>query len=263
MKSAKRAVPAEAHPLSTFMNEAVRPGRTKRTAARLALSAAMREGTLKPGDVLPPEKELAAILGVSLGTVQVALRQLQEVGIIVRRRGDGSKVASTEPLTSSIWHFRFISRRDGKRVRPIAELVDIDMVEQTGIWTDFLGPKPAYCRISRRYAVSGCAPFGAEMYLDPVLVPGLAETHPDEWRMVNIRTELEARYGIFVQGTSQTVQLAPANSISARRLGLQLGGHIYEIFAEAYGPERRPVYFQRLFVPADDYALSFFSGIGA
>ena len=245
------------------MSEAVRPGRTKRTAARLALSAAMREGTLKPGDVLPPEKVFAAILGVSLGTVQVALRQLQEVGIIVRRRGDGSKVASTEPLTSSIWHFRFISRRDGKRVRPIAELVDIDVVEQTGIWTDFLGPKPAYCRISRRYAVSGCAPFGAEMYLDPALVPGLAETHPDEWRMVNIRTELEARYGIFVQGTSQTVQLAPANTISARRLGLQLDGHIYEIFAEAYGPERRPVYFQRLFVPADDYALSFFSGTTA
>lgn len=242
------------------MNDALLPGRTKRTAARLALGAAMRDGTLKPGDLLPPEKELASILGVSLGTVQVALRQLQEVGIIVRRRGDGSRVASTEPLTSSIWHFRFISRRDGERVRVLAEAVSIDLSDAPGPWTDFLGPRPAYIRISRRYTVRGCASFAAEMYLDPALVPDLPAADPDEWKMVNIRAQLEARYGIFVKGTSQTVQLIDADSAAVRRLDLHLEGPVYEICAEAYGSERRPVYFQRLIVPAGDYALSFFSG---
>lgn len=246
--------------LRAYMKQASRPGRTKRTAARLALSAAMGNGVLKPGDLLPSEQELTGILGVSLGTVQVALRQLQEIGVIVRRRGDGSRVASTEPLTSAIWHFRFINRRDGSPIHPVAELVNFDVVKSRGVWSRFLGELPAYLRISRRYGAADCAPFGAEMFLDPHLVPGLADSDPDEWTMVNIRAQLEARYGVVIQGTTQTVQLASPGYADAARLGIESTGPIYEIHAETHGRMHKPIYFQRLFVPAEDYALNFSTG---
>lgn len=61
------------------------------------LTAALREavetGGLPPGTALPPEKELAAQLGVSRQTVNVALTKLSKRGLIYRRRGTGTFVA--------------------------------------------------------------------------------------------------------------------------------------------------------------------------
>ena len=83
---------------------------TKRTAVRLAIKNIIRADILKPGELLPSEKELTGILSVSLGTVQAALGQLKAMGTISRRRGDGSRVTDREPFDESVWHFRFLSK---------------------------------------------------------------------------------------------------------------------------------------------------------
>ncbi|HEX5512061.1 MAG TPA: FadR/GntR family transcriptional regulator [Actinomycetales bacterium] len=51
-------------------------------------------GTLKPGDRLPSEQELASQLGVSRPTVRESLRALTTMNIIETRHGEGSFVAS-------------------------------------------------------------------------------------------------------------------------------------------------------------------------
>ena len=62
-------------------------------AARLFenVSASIRRdisnGTLKPGDKLPSERELAETLGVGRPVVREALRSLEEAGILLFRRG--------------------------------------------------------------------------------------------------------------------------------------------------------------------------------
>ncbi|SHL36334.1 transcriptional regulator, GntR family [Pseudonocardia thermophila] len=47
-------------------------------------------GALGPGDRLPPERELAALLGASRQAVREALRVLQALGIVRSRQGTGS-----------------------------------------------------------------------------------------------------------------------------------------------------------------------------
>lgn len=47
----------------------------------------IRLGLLPPGSSLPPERELADMLGIGRTPVQLALRQLQAEGLIERRRG--------------------------------------------------------------------------------------------------------------------------------------------------------------------------------
>src|SRR3954469_19435710 len=49
-------------------------------------------GRHRPGDRLPPEHDLAAMLGVSRGTVRTALQRLEAGGEIVRRQGSGTFV---------------------------------------------------------------------------------------------------------------------------------------------------------------------------
>src|SRR5919201_1098957 len=51
-------------------------------------------GRHRPGDRLPPEHELGAMLGVSRGTLRTALERLESTGEIVRRQGSGTFVAS-------------------------------------------------------------------------------------------------------------------------------------------------------------------------
>ena len=58
----------------------------------LALRAWLATGAHRPGDRLPPELELAAMLGVSRGTLRTALDRLTDTGEITRRQGSGTYV---------------------------------------------------------------------------------------------------------------------------------------------------------------------------
>ena len=51
------------------------------------LLATIRLGVLAPGDCLPPEREIAARLGVSRDTVREAIKSLSDAGYLVSRRG--------------------------------------------------------------------------------------------------------------------------------------------------------------------------------
>lgn len=63
--------------------------------AERAVRAWLAPGRYRAGDRLPPEHELAAMLGVSRGTLRSALERLELSGEIVRRQGSGTFVART------------------------------------------------------------------------------------------------------------------------------------------------------------------------
>ena len=53
------------------------------------IRTAILEGKLKPGDILPPEKELVEQFGVSKQTLRESLRALEHLGLIDVRKGIG------------------------------------------------------------------------------------------------------------------------------------------------------------------------------
>jgi GntR family transcriptional regulator len=61
-------------------------------SAEQALRNWLAPGRYRQGDRLPPEHEVAAMLGVSRGTLRSALGRLEESGEIVRRQGSGTFV---------------------------------------------------------------------------------------------------------------------------------------------------------------------------
>ncbi len=67
-----------------------------------AIRKAIAEGEAKPGDRLPPARDLAAVLKVNSNTVLRALRDLREEGILEFRRGRGITVAGCAASRSAL-----------------------------------------------------------------------------------------------------------------------------------------------------------------
>ena len=67
----------------------------KKISARLL--SLIKEKQLRPGDKLPPERELAAMMQVSRPYLREALQALSLMNIIEIRQGDGTYVTSLEP----------------------------------------------------------------------------------------------------------------------------------------------------------------------
>jgi GntR family transcriptional repressor for pyruvate dehydrogenase complex len=70
-------------------------------AAKLVVAYMRRlieSGDFRAGDKLPPERELAQLIGVSRATVRAGLQSLATVGVVESRRGAGTFVAEGPPL---------------------------------------------------------------------------------------------------------------------------------------------------------------------
>jgi GntR family transcriptional regulator len=88
---------------------------------------AIAEGEAKPGERLPPAKDLAAVLGVNTNTVLRALRMLREEGLLEFRRGRGISVAGTLERGAVIARAKELvdfARKQGYRLDEIVEIVE-------------------------------------------------------------------------------------------------------------------------------------------
>ena len=63
--------------------------------------ALIERGELKPGDRLPPERELAVQLGVSRPSVRAGLRSLAAIGVLQTRHGAGTFITDGPPTLGS------------------------------------------------------------------------------------------------------------------------------------------------------------------
>jgi len=91
------------------------------------LRRAIAEGEAKPGERLPPARDLAAVLGVHTNTVLRALRLLREEGLLDFRRGRGVTVAGTPERGALVAQARELvraARRQGYALDELLELIE-------------------------------------------------------------------------------------------------------------------------------------------
>jgi DNA-binding transcriptional regulator YhcF (GntR family) len=69
-----------------------------------AVRRAIAEGEARPGERIPPARDLAAVLGVNTNTVLRALRTLRDEGVLDFRRGRGITVTGSAEGRSALQH---------------------------------------------------------------------------------------------------------------------------------------------------------------
>jgi GntR family transcriptional regulator len=88
---------------------------------------AIAEGEAKPGERLPPAKDLAAVLNVNANTVLRALRLLRDEGLLEFRRGRGISVAASPERGAVVERARDLvefARRHGYRLDELIEIIN-------------------------------------------------------------------------------------------------------------------------------------------
>jgi len=86
---------------------------------------AIADGEAKPGERLPPAKDLAAILGVNTNTVLRALRELRDEGLLAFHRGRGITVTGTPDRSALITQAKELISSARKHGYQLDELVQI------------------------------------------------------------------------------------------------------------------------------------------
>jgi GntR family transcriptional regulator len=95
----------------------------EQTAAEIR--RAIAEGEAKPGERLPPARDLAAVLGVNVNTVLRALRELRDEGLLEFRRGRGVTVAGTPEQGALIEQARNLVQLARRNGYPLDELIKV------------------------------------------------------------------------------------------------------------------------------------------
>jgi GntR family transcriptional regulator len=87
---------------------------------------AIADGEARPGERLPPARDIAAVLGVNANTALRAMRLLRDEGLLEFRCGHGIRVAGT-PRRSAVVakaHERLApAHRDGYRREELVEII--------------------------------------------------------------------------------------------------------------------------------------------
>ena len=217
---------------------------------RAAMLDLMAQGFWSPGDKLPPEKEIAAATGLSLGTVQKALARLAATNVLVRRHGHGTFV-SAGTQGGQLLHFRFVGD-DGRVLSTVyAEALDRKEVKVKGPWSEFLEPAASFIRMRRRINVAGEFDCLSEFYVDAARFRSLLQIPFEELHRVTLRTLLAQRFNAPTLSLRQRAYACEFPESVAAVLRQPRGkrfGMVLEVFS--YTHHDVPVSFQRIYIPA-------------
>src|SRR5215216_7710132 len=113
----------------TMLRVKVKRGESMQLHEQVAaeIRRAIADGEAKPGERLPPAKDLAAVLGVNTNTVLRALRDLRDERLLEFRRGRGITVTGTPEQSALITQAKeliSLARKHGYRVDELVRIIE-------------------------------------------------------------------------------------------------------------------------------------------
>jgi GntR family transcriptional regulator len=159
------------------------------------LAERIRAGMLRPGDRIPPERELAEQMQVSRMTVRQALGRLADRGLLMRQRGRGTFVSEPKLVQSLSRLSGFHDQMISQGILPTSRLLSGDQILASAAVANVLGlriAEPLYKVI--RLRLGGGVPLALETsYFPARLMPGLLEQDLERNSIYRLMERYDAR----------------------------------------------------------------------
>jgi GntR family transcriptional regulator len=232
------------------------PGVSKYAQLRDTLSAAIRGGHWKPGSQLPPERELVRMTRFSLGTVQRALRELADEGLLIRTQGSGTYVAQGRRVIDAPLHLRFLGAAGEPRFLPLfPKVLSRTLIDERGPWSEWLRQGGAdIVRIERRISVDGEFHVFNRFYLHAQTFPKIAAAPLASLDGANLKQMVHSELNGPVTDVRQRVSLVKLSPEAASAAGVKPGTRGMHL-ESATAAGRLPLYFEESFIPPNERRL--------
>ncbi len=182
----------------------------------------IESGELSPGDRLPSERELSEALGVNRMTLRRALQLLETQGLLIRRRGRGTHVASPkiERQADQLVPFHRGMKRRG--YAPCARVITFEKRRaEAGVAQELGLPVSAAVYFVRRLQLLNQEPMMLETLTVPAhRFPGLERFDLSKRAVYDV---METEYGIAVVRARQSLEPVVATEYEAELLGVKPG----------------------------------------
>lgn len=206
-----------------------------------------------PGSMLPKEVELANQLGISRSTVRQATNKLENEGLLKRKKGVGTTIASEKRLSTELNHWYSFTKEMKERGVDVQNLL---------IKTDFV---PADEKLSQYFKIELGRPVlrlsklkgaGSEpiVYFESYFHPRIGVTQKDDFS-IPLYSMLEAKYGIKVVTSDENITAMLAGKMSTK---LKVSPESPILFRErfVYDPGGRPVEYNVGYYRSDKFIYS-------
>ncbi|HEY3772665.1 MAG TPA: GntR family transcriptional regulator [Solirubrobacteraceae bacterium] len=249
--------------MSSSKNHQKRPGQADEVrslvdVAEQSVAHWLLAGRYRPGDRLPPEHDLAGMLGISRGTLRSALERLAERGEIVRRQGSGTyvgRLVSTSMIGERLERlepYSSLAARRGLTLTCRQLTIELGPVE------DKIAHELGLASIAQAYTISrtlvaGDAPVAVMI---DVVHPSVELPRRDRLRTALERGRMvldvliENGLAITFARTSILPHLVSGRDAAGRELGVRGATAVLQLEEVVYAGAEQPVAFSRdLFAP--------------
>ena len=201
-------------------------------------------GHLADGARLPPERDMAADLGIAVGTLRKALADVEAKGLLDRVQGSGNYVRYREQVDSVYAFFRLELTRGGGL--PTAQVVSVDLLDKPVDARPF-GAHAKGHRIRRLRSLGGILIAVEEIWLDAAYAAVIA---PDDL-LESLYLFYRDRLGLVIAIAEDRVGVAPLPDWTPPAFHLRAGSVTGYIERNSYLSGRVPVEFSRTWFDAD------------
>jgi len=221
-----------------------------------AMEAAILDGRLPPGTRLDNEVQLAELLGLSRPTMRRAMQYLVEKGVLVRRRGIGTRVVQPKvrrPLGLSSLYEDLSSSGQ----KPTTEVLSLTVEAASGVIAEALAVEagtPMSVLVRLRSAAG--APIARMCNYLPHTIPGIAEGLTVQALEEQGLYQLIRALGVQLHAADQTIGAKTATAEEARLLGEPRGAALLTMQRTAFDDHGRVVEYGTHVYAASRYSFS-------
>jgi GntR family transcriptional regulator len=205
------------------------------------------------GDFLPREVDLAKTLGISRNTIRQATNKLEYEGLIVRKKGLGTKVA-VKTVTTQLdsWH-SFTQEMNEKGIAFTNFLIEAQWEEISEKIARFFN-LPEKSRVVKLSRLRGDAN-GPFVYFESYFHPRIGLT-PEEDFTQPLYELLESKFNTPVRISREQIRARKSSATTARRLRMITGDPVLIRERFVYDPGDRPVEYNIGFYNAEKFTYT-------
>ena len=207
----------------------------------------------KNGGFLPKEVELAKRLGISRNTIRQATNKLEYEGLLIRKKGVGTKVAENTVSTNlNSWH-SFTQEMSEKGVDFVNFQIETKWVKADATIASFMQipeQTEVLCLIRLRGFEDG--PF---VYFESYFHPRIGLTGKEDFARP-LYDIIEQDYHVVPVLSREKIRAKSSSAITAKRLRIKRGDPVLVRERFVYDPGNRPVEYNIGFYIAEKFTYS-------